>query len=59
MDEHEKLVVRVADWLDDGWDWDQIGVALGMDADEAYRRFGHDYARWERAHPERSGSQEA
>jgi hypothetical protein len=40
MDEHEKIVVRVRDWLADGWDWDRIGVALGMDEDEAYRQFG-------------------
>jgi hypothetical protein len=40
MEEHDRLVVRVRDWLADGWDWDQIGVALGIDADEAFRRFG-------------------
>jgi hypothetical protein len=34
-------VAKVADWLADGWDWDQVGAALGLDADEAARRYGH------------------
>jgi hypothetical protein len=44
MEEHEKLVGRVADWLADEWDWDRIGVALGIDGDEAYRRYGREAA---------------
>jgi hypothetical protein len=44
MDEHERQVAKVADWLADGWDWDGIGAALGLDADEASARFGADAA---------------
>lgn len=40
MDEHERLVAKVGDWLADGWDWDGIAAALGMDPDEAAQRFG-------------------
>jgi hypothetical protein len=48
MDEHARLVTRVGDWLADGWDWDGIGAALGMSADEAYQRFGADAAEYVR-----------
>ena len=44
MDERERLIVKVADWLGDGWDWDSIGAALGMSADEAAQRFGPEAA---------------
>jgi hypothetical protein len=44
MDEHERLIAKVADWLADGWDWDSIAAALGTEADEASNRFGADAA---------------
>lgn len=42
MDEHRRIVVRVADWLADGWDWDAIGAALGLSGDEAAERYGRE-----------------
>jgi hypothetical protein len=40
VDEHTKVVVKVADWLADGWDWDAIGAALRMEPDDAARAYG-------------------
>ena len=48
MDEHQRLVVRVSDWLNDKWDWDQIGAALGLSPQEAYQRFAGDVVDYER-----------
>jgi hypothetical protein len=48
MDEHERTVAKVGDWLADGWDWDGIGAALGLSPDLAYERYGGeagDYVR--------------
>ncbi len=53
MDEHDRIVVRVADWLADGWDWDAIGAALGMSADDAYQRYGKAADEYGRTQTER------
>jgi hypothetical protein len=52
MEEHDRQVVKVADWLADGWDWDQIGAAMGLDADAAYQQFGEDALAYHRAQAE-------
>jgi hypothetical protein len=44
MDERERVVTKVGDWLADGWDWDGIGAALGLSPEAAYERFGADAA---------------
>ena len=57
MDDHERLIAKVADWLADGWDWDSIGAALGMEAAEASERFGPDAAEYIRREEEQSPPQ--
>lgn len=44
MDEHERQVTKVADWLADGWDWDSIGAALGMGTDEVAQEYAAEAA---------------
>jgi hypothetical protein len=44
MNEHERTVTKVADWLADGWDWDSIAAALGVSPEAAYDRYGADAA---------------
>ena len=44
MNEHERTVTKVADWLADGWDWDGIAAALNLSPEAAYERYGVEAA---------------